>query len=176
MIRLQAKLLLYYVKSKGGTARMCKESLSRLFDVTEPELPSLLENLKRHIEVCVFEIELRNNKYIINVVNAEKDDGISIIRVFDYWKRKFKKTKQTKLTKQRREKISARLREGYSITDLFLAIDGIAVSTFHIENHFTDVTHVCKSSVTVDRFLAIANQQATPKQPSFRDRMRKATQ
>ena len=76
-----------------------------------------------------------------------------------------------KPTSGRRSKIQARLREGYSVDDLKLAVDGMFATPFNIEKHYTDVTVACGSATQVDRYMALAktptNGAATEGDDSF---------
>lgn len=70
---------------------------------------------------------------------------------------------RTRLTAQRRKKIDARLREGYSDDELVAAVRGIALSAFHRgENdtgtRYDDLTVALRDGGQVERFAALAEQ------------------
>lgn len=60
----------------------------------------------------------------------------------------------------RRRKISARLRDGYTVADLTRAIDGCWLSAWHMENKQWDVALICRDAAHVDRFIGFADSEA----------------
>ncbi len=90
--------------------------------------------------------------------------------VFEYWlsgwKRIVRGTRVPKLDDNRRRKIKARLREGYTVADLKRAIDGLWASDWHVENKRHDLELVCRDAPHVDRFLAEA-PEPKPERPPF---------
>ena len=82
--------------------------------------------------------------------------------VFDYWKEKLNHPKAF-LDKKRRHLIEARLKEGYLVADLKLAIDGCAASSFHMgENEqgrvYDGLDLICRDASKVDQFIGYANK------------------
>jgi hypothetical protein len=93
-------------------------------------------------------------------------DSDSVRAVFDHWATKRAATTRTpvarlKLTAERRRKIQARLREGYTADDLQLAIDGIFATPFNVEKGFLDVELACRDAAHVDRYSATARAEST---------------
>ncbi|HEJ0080868.1 YdaU family protein [Acinetobacter baumannii] len=80
-----------------------------------------------------------------------------IQEVFEFWKVTFNKNDRTVLSNDRKNKIKARLKEGYTSQDLKQAVIGCSKSSFHIEKNFTDIELICRSAKHVDQFLDIAN-------------------
>ncbi|MDP7921557.1 YdaU family protein [Acinetobacter baumannii] len=80
-----------------------------------------------------------------------------IQEVFEFWKDTFNKNDRTVLSNDRKNKIKARLKEGYTSQDLKQAVIGCSKSSFHIEKNFTDIELICRSAKHVDQFLDIAN-------------------
>lgn len=101
-------------------------------------------------------------------------DPYCVRSVFEYWKTKT--GRRVKLTDGRRKKVVARLREGYSASELKEAVDGLFLSEFHQTNGFLDLVHACKSAENVDRFRQIvkADNDPTPN-GTTRDRLRRST-
>lgn len=104
--------------------------------------------------------------------------------VFDHWVMRMGKGSSTKLTKGRKSKIEARLKEGYSIDDIKQAIDGCANSGHHMGQNDTgtvydDLTLICRNGEKVEWFKnniakvkpneQVANQ---PKRASAVDRVK----
>ena len=101
--------------------------------------------------------------------------------VFEYWKEACKRaavaygrsgrTGPRRLwTEKRRRKLAARLREGYTPSDLMLAVDGCMLSPFHQGKNdgatlFDDLELICRDASKVDSFMARAQQHATGTAP-----------
>lgn len=89
---------------------------------------------------------------------ADDTKDQEVLELFQYWVAATDRNKsQTKLTPKRRTCITARLRDGYTVTDLKLAIDGCAASRFHQgENDggttYTDLTLIFRSGEHVEKF------------------------
>ncbi len=80
-------------------------------------------------------------------------------RVFGYWVREHGKSKSVKLTHDRRKKIRARLNEGYTVRQIERGIEGILCSHFHVDNAFTDITHVCATGAKLDRLIDLSKRR-----------------
>ncbi len=77
-------------------------------------------------------------------------------RIFAYWVQKFGK-KGAKFTRDRRLKVRARLKEGYTERDIKLGIDGCAASNFHQGENpdgkaFDDLTLICRNGSKLEGF------------------------
>lgn len=87
--------------------------------------------------------------------------------VFDYWRSRMAKGPNTKFTRDRRQKVETRLREGYTIADLKQAVDGCAASAFHQgENDegktYNDLELICRKGSKVEQFMERAGQGPQP--------------
>jgi uncharacterized phage protein (TIGR02220 family) len=83
--------------------------------------------------------------------------------VFDYWKKVTGK-KSARLDDKRKKLVSARLKEGYSVEDLCLAIDGNKLSPFHQGNNDTGKVHdslglILRDAEKVDQFIGYTQQK-----------------
>ncbi|KCY88619.1 hypothetical protein, partial [Acinetobacter baumannii] len=85
-----------------------------------------------------------------------------IQEIFDFWKVTFNKNDRTVLSNDRKNKIKARLKEGYTSQDLKQAVIGCSKSSFHIEKNFTDIELICRSAKHVDQFLVNAGSSQVP--------------
>ncbi len=100
--------------------------------------------------------------------NSEtKDVGLLALQVFAHWLVVWKKNANTVFGSERRSKVEARLREGYSVEDLKLAVDGCAV-TPHNRGETDGQIHddlglICRSANQVDRFKRNALSPPRPK-------------
>lgn len=81
-----------------------------------------------------------------------------IREVFDYWVRTSGKSR-AKLTGDRRIKVRARLKDGYSVEDLKAAIRGNAVGAYIDARgtKYNDLTLICRSGAHVERFQSLDN-------------------
>jgi hypothetical protein len=85
--------------------------------------------------------------------------GEQIREVFDHWRTKMIHPR-AKLDSSRRSKITARLKDGFSVEDLKLAIDGCAASAWHMgENpsnkRFDDIALICRDAQKVEGFMVV---------------------
>ncbi|MBF6731338.1 DUF1376 domain-containing protein [Acinetobacter baumannii] len=92
-----------------------------------------------------------------------------IQEVFEFWKVTFNKNNRTVLDNQRKSKIQARLKEGYTVEDIKTAIVGCSKSQFHIEGNHTDLTLICRDATKLDHFLAMSNPAQVIACPQIED-------
>ncbi len=107
-------------------------------------------------------------------VRAEKRDiNTTVLAIFTYWQQ-VRKHPDAKLTDGRRTKIIARLKDGYTETDIKLAIDGCNNSPHHTGTNDTgavydDLTLICRNGEKLEMFKAkapaAARKAAQPNQP-----------
>lgn len=107
-------------------------------------------------------------------VRAERRDiNTTVLAIFAYWQQ-VRKHPDAKLTDGRRAKITARLKDGYTETDIKLAIDGCNNSPHHTGTNDTgtvydDLTLICRSGEKLEMFKAkapaAARKAAQPTQP-----------
>lgn len=102
---------------------------------------------------------------------VEAIDQKAVRTVYEAWLRELgKDPRKTKLTKDRKVKIQARLREGYSVEDMLLAVRNCAASPFHRgENDrgiaFDDLTLICRNGSKLESFRdlgLVADSAAQP--------------
>jgi hypothetical protein len=88
------------------------------------------------------------------------DRSEEIGQIFDYWRQILNHPK-SRLDEKRKQKIRARLAEGFEVNDLKLAIEGCSKSPFHQgeNNHskvFDDIELICRDAAHVERFMSYA--------------------
>ena len=110
------------------------------------------------------EIQARPRQATISPAN---DD---VRNVFNYWRERTGRTKQTKLDSKRSAIIRARLRDGFSIADLKLAVDGITNDPYYIGandrgKNYTHVSFVFRDAEHVERFMESAPGSKQPLPP-----------
>lgn len=83
--------------------------------------------------------------------------------IFDHWAQAMGK-KRAKLTPERRKKITARLKDGYTEGDIRLAIDNCARSEFHLGKNdagreYNDLTLICRNGSKLEEFRDMGSEQ-----------------
>lgn len=83
--------------------------------------------------------------------------------VFAYWQGQ-RGHERAKLDDKRKKAIKARLKDGYTVGDLFNAIDGIGRSTYHMGQNdsravYDDIELICRTAVNVDKFIKLSDPQ-----------------
>jgi len=83
-------------------------------------------------------------------------------QVFDYWRETMNHPK-AKLDDKRRRKITARLKDGYNVSDLMRAIDGCKRSPHHMGDNdratvYDDIELICRDAPHVDKFIKLADE------------------
>lgn len=106
-------------------------------------------------------ITTKNTQEITQRKKSARDAHASDFReaeqiVFERWVEVHNK-QRAKLTEQRRKKIRARLREGYSLEQILKAIDGVKLSPFHMGKNdsntvYDDLTTILRDGTQVEKF------------------------
>lgn len=100
-------------------------------------------------------------------------------RVFGFWREHMKHPKAA-LDDKREKAIKARLRDGYSVDDLMLAVKGCRLTPHNMGKNdrnqvYDDVELICRDAAHVDRFIATASAsngtRPTPKSETVRERL-----
>jgi hypothetical protein len=88
-------------------------------------------------------------------------EGEQVREVFDEWVEVCGHPR-AKLTSDRRSKVRARLKEGYTSVDLKQAVRGAARGAYvDARGHkWDDLTLICRSGANVERFIALAGPDA----------------
>jgi hypothetical protein len=101
-------------------------------------------------------------------VSCKQDD---VRTVFDAWVSICERDRsRTKLTADRRNKIKARLREGYTVDDLIATCHGVMRSDFHRGDNpngtvYTDIKTIFRDGSQVEKFSQMNEQQPRSKVP-----------
>lgn len=99
-------------------------------------------------------------------------------RVFGFWREHMKHPKAALDTK-REKAITARLRDGYSVEDLVLAVKGCRLTPHNMGKNdrnqvYDDIELICRDAGHVDRFIKTASGEdrpSLPKPETIRDRL-----
>lgn len=109
---------------------------------------------------------------------AKKPDKfkVELLEIFEYWKNTWGKNEQAKFTEKRKKAVRARLKEGYTVEQIKLAIYGCSVTP---HNNGTDqkgdgriydcLELICRSGDNVERFAGNASAIASPAQQKQSD-------
>lgn len=95
--------------------------------------------------------------------------GEAVQEVFSYWCQVMGKNSLTKLTKDRKAKIEARLKEGYNVDHIKQAIDGCASSPHHMGQNdagtvYDDLTLICRTGSKLEWFAkSVGSKQPVTK-------------
>lgn len=96
--------------------------------------------------------------------------------VFDHWIAVTGRSEpKTRFTDERRRKVEARLREGYSVGDLCAAVDGCRLSPFHQGANesgtvYDELTLICRSGSKVEEFRARLTTVPPARAPTVKER------
>lgn len=89
--------------------------------------------------------------------------------VFEFWKLSMNKTARTILNKDRASKIKARLKEGYSVDEIKLAITNCSKSAWNMNNSVNDIEYICRNQQNLDKMLETTQHLSTTSQPTKSD-------
>lgn len=92
----------------------------------------------------------------------------SVNEIFNHWKEVMQKSDASKLTKERLTKVSQRLKDGYTVDQIKMAIDGCAMTPHNMGQNdngkrYDDLELICRTGGGLERF---ANNTATQPQVS----------
>jgi hypothetical protein len=146
-------------------------------NVSESHVQSHAVTRGHSVLCCAVPSQEENRDMSIGVSDTQPTAGPSdtadVRAVFEHWATKQAAltgvpTRRLKLTKDRRGKVRARLREGYSVDDLQRAVDGIFATDFNVEKGFTDLTLACRDAAHVDRYSATVAAEVAQSQTRLR--------
>ena len=103
---------------------------------------------------------LTKNKYVNEVAE-----------VFEFWKTTFGKMATTKLSDERKRKIIARLKDGYTVEQIKQAIVNCSQNEFNIAGGHTDIELICRDVKHLERYMELkpqsSNSQSKQNQSRF---------
>lgn len=103
---------------------------------------------------------LTKNKYVNEVAE-----------VFEFWKTTFGKIATTKLSDERKRKIIARLKDGYTVEQIKQAIVNCSQNEFNIAGGHTDIELICRDVKHLERYMELkpqsSNSQSKQNQSRF---------
>lgn len=105
--------------------------------------------------------------------NVEFDESTAVRDLFEHWQTVCGHPR-SKLTADRRRKIRARLREGYTVEQIRQAIDGAANRAFVNADglKFDDIELICRNGAKVELFIARAAAKPPPADGGYLDELR----
>lgn len=92
--------------------------------------------------------------------SKDSPPSADVSAVFSYWQTRLNHP-TAKLTAERKRKVQARLREGYSVEQIKQAIDGCASSPFHLGQNdngqvYDDLELICRNGSKIEQFIQYA--------------------
>lgn len=156
--RCNEEILKYqeYIENKVKAGKASAEQRQKK-DSTPAEQPT---------NKCSTGEQLTNNQYPIpinqeplpkkefNKLNS-KTLSSEVDEIFLFWQARLRHP-QAKLTQERKKAIEKVLKTGYTVTQLKLAITGLSISEFHIDQGYDDITYAFRGT-NIDKFIADAN-------------------
>ena len=109
-----------------------------------------------------------NNKDMSATPQVNQND-IDCESIFEFWKLSMGKTARTILNKDRKSKIKARLKEGYLVDEIKLAISNCSRSIWNMNNSVNDIEYICRNQQNLDKMLATTQHLANAGQPTKSD-------
>lgn len=109
--------------------------------------------------------EVSNEAEVVTALEVVKkprgDAGEDVRSVFTYWQQVMNHPR-AQLDAKRQKAIKGRLKDGYSVQDLCLAIDGCSRSAYHMGQNeggtvFDDIELICRDGPKVDSFIKKAS-------------------
>nr|WP_319396116.1 hypothetical protein [uncultured Desulfobacter sp.] len=109
----------------------------------------------------------KNNKneknittYTSNSGSPKLDFSMLTNQIFEFWKKELNHPR-AKLDQKRKQKIHARLKDGYSLDDIKTAISGCKASPYHQGENTTgaiydDIELICRDGKHIDQFIKLA--------------------
>lgn len=95
----------------------------------------------------------------VSRVGARSDpDPDQVVGLFEYWRGRCSKPR-AKLTDERRAKLLARLREGYSVEEIRIGVDGAATNPPEDRDSgvvYDDLVSICRNGSQLERYIARA--------------------
>ena len=142
---------------KGGRPNKAKQSQEKLNKANESQI-----NLNKPVRVSV-------TASASGKVSASEGfkDTCSVIDdseyIFDHWKAVMSKNEGAKFTPKRKKAVNDRIKDGYSVDDIKLAIDGCAKTPHNMgENdqrkRFDCLELICRSGENIERFKGNLSQ------------------
>lgn len=135
------------------------QHIATLAGETEERVVKALQSTPEFTFVHGFDVDAKG--MVQRGANTGFNRTAEIKQVFEYWRAKTGRAESTKMTPDRTAKIRSRLKEGYTVSDLCKAVDGIMTSDFHTGANdngkpYTDCSIVFRNAQKVDHFMSLA--------------------
>jgi len=108
----------------------------------------------------------------------------AVLKIFRHWK-EVMETPMSRLTDKRRKAVVSRLQDGYSVAQIFDAIDGCSVSDWHMgdnpnQRKYNDLELICRTGDKLEQFAQIAQHRRQQEKGDeltreYRERTQKTT-
>jgi len=161
--RLRARILWLSAKERfkqgANTVRFKRTDVARMLEI-DLALPDHMEAFGGMSAVLATLPEdgrpkWDGNEFVFTdpVINREIPEESEVQEALNYWRKKTRRTQAVDYTASRTAIARARLREGYTVAQLKLAVDRMMESEFHINGGYTDTSH-CWKQERIERWLS----------------------
>ena len=87
-------------------------------------------------------------------------DKSDVMAVFDYWLKVMERGPRTQASKERVNNIKARLKDGYTVEEIKLGIDGCTKSAHHMGDNdratkYNDIELICRTGTKLESFIGM---------------------
>lgn len=141
-------------KKGGRPPKKADENQAVIQDSTKPSTSDVkpTEN-PTETETKPNEKATNNHKPITNKDNINKNIlSAQAQEIFEYWKNVFGKNASTQFSDKRKAKVTARLKDGYSIDEIKKAIYNVSQNEFNVVNEYTDLELICRDIEHLERY------------------------
>ena len=164
-------------EAKRRQAKRLKESTKRDENSTKRE-PTVNESLgKQHEAPPNYELLTTNHKPLTTNQELIPKETMSAkanetLEIFNYWKEVMKKNGSSKLIAKRDKAIKARLKEGYTVDEIKLAILGCSMTPHNMGQNdngkkYDDIELICRNAANLERFMESKPLQAQQQSTDF---------
>lgn len=131
----------------------------RVLNVGIADRQQLAARLRELAERLGAPLELRPTDELRFSHKKAKAEEAAYAQIFNYWQRATGRMKAKQAAKDRRRAVIARLRNGYTVTDILRAIDGCVSSEWHMKEGRNDLTLICQSEAKLEGFAERADDR-----------------
>lgn len=175
--RIDEEISIYHARAesarvngkKGGRPKKAKHNPGKTEAKPKTTQSVNLANPKERVSKANQEPLTNNHKPItINQLKDQSAKANDALEIFNHWKLVMKKSNNSLLNTKRTKAISARLKEGYTVEQIKLAITGCSMTPHNMGQNdngkkYDDLELICRDGSNVERFANNCTQAAPQK-------------
>ena len=147
------------------------QAISQIQEMDCPDMGSALSIIEQPIPDINTDNKPDNNQVKICEPTVNAVD-LNIGHLFGFWKETMKKSGATKLDSKRKTAIKNRLKDGYSVEDIRLAIINCSLTPHNMGQNdrgqkFNDIELICRNAANLERFMESNPLQAQQQSTDF---------